>query len=117
MTGQSGGEWADLRAGIVDTPELQQEYERIKRAVLRTRRLLQQIDAARERAGLTKADLAERIGADPSVVRRLFSSGTSNPTLKTVLEIAEVLGLEVDLQPSPTGRRASSRSTRRAAAA
>jgi ribosome-binding protein aMBF1 (putative translation factor) len=85
--------WEELRESIVDTPELREHYEHTKQSVMQTRRLLQQIDAERERAGLSKADLARRIGADPSVVRRMFSSDASNPQLRTVLEIMDVLGI------------------------
>ena len=99
MAERTSDSWATLRDEVLDTPELREEYERTKHSVLRTRRLLQHLDAERKRAGLSKAALAMRIGADPSVVRRLFSSGTSNPTLKTVLEIAEVLGMDLDVVP------------------
>ena len=37
-------------------------------------------------------DLARRIEARPEVVRRLFTAGDSNPTLATVIKLAEALG-------------------------
>lgn len=117
MSEQMGGEWAELRESILDAPELRREYERTRQSVLRVRHLLQQLDAERERAGLSKAALAERIGADPSIVRRLFSSGASNPTLKTVLEIAGALGMEVDLRPTRSRPAAAGRALDGAAAA
>ncbi|MDP2663177.1 MAG: helix-turn-helix transcriptional regulator [Dehalococcoidia bacterium] len=57
-----------------------------------------EIDDERQRAGLSKAELARRIGMTPSVVRRLFSSKSSNPTLGTVINMAGALGLEVELK-------------------
>ncbi|MBI4320413.1 MAG: helix-turn-helix transcriptional regulator [Chloroflexi bacterium] len=59
--------------------------------------MLREIDKERERAGLTKADLARRIGTDPAAVRRLFSARTSNPTLATVLGMADALGMRVEV--------------------
>ncbi len=93
-----GGRWQQLRDEIVSSPELQQQYDRRKRSILLSRQLLLQIDAVRENAGLTKAELARRIGTNPSVVRRLFSSGSGNPTLQTVLDVMDALGLQIELK-------------------
>lgn len=57
------------------------------------------LDEHRIAAGLSKAALARAIGSDPSVVRRLLTASTSNPTLSTVAEVAAVLGLKVSLIP------------------
>lgn len=56
---------------------------------------------------MAKADLAHRIGATPSVVRRLFSSETSNPTLGTVVAMLDGLDLGVQVQPSDGRRRST----------
>ena len=95
MAEHNTGQWEALRGSIVDTPELKEQYARTKAAVIQTRELLQQIDSERELAGLSKAALADRIGVDPSVVRRLFSAESSNPTLHTVLELAGALGMQI----------------------
>ena len=50
----------------------------------------------RERAGLSKADLARAIGKEPSSVRRLFTADV-NPELKTVAAIADALGARVEI--------------------
>jgi transcriptional regulator with XRE-family HTH domain len=57
------------------------------------------LDEHRVAAGLSKAALARAIGSDPSVVRRLLTATTSNPTLSTVAEVAAALGLKVKLVP------------------
>ena len=64
------------------------------------RKLLMTIDSERQRVGIPKAELARRIGADPSVVRRLFSREASNPTLKTVLDLLAALNIDVELKRS-----------------
>lgn len=50
------------------------------------------------------AELARRIGRDPSSIRRLFTA-QANPELLLVASIAEDLGAEVRIVPRPTGRR------------
>lgn len=64
------------------------------------------LDAHRTAAGLSKAALARAIGSDPSVVRRLLTATTSNPTLTTVAEVAAALGLKVELVPMNETERA-----------
>jgi ribosome-binding protein aMBF1 (putative translation factor) len=98
MAEHNTGQWEALRDSIVDTPELREDYDRTRRSVIRIREMLQQIDSERELAGLTKAALAERIGVDASVVRRLFSAEASNPTLRTVLELADALGMQISFR-------------------
>jgi len=113
MAEHNNGQWEALRESIVDTPELKEHYDRTRASVIRTRQLLQQIDSERELAGLTKAALAERIGVDASVVRRLFSAEASDPTLRTVLELADALGMQISVRaprrrparPTATARR------------
>jgi ribosome-binding protein aMBF1 (putative translation factor) len=59
--------------------------------------LIRQLDDARVRLGMSKADLAREIGKNPQVVRRLFSAESRNPELKTVAAIASALGGRVTL--------------------
>ncbi len=97
--------WAQIRERRLAEPELHERYERTRRSALLTHQLLQLIDAEREKAGLTKAELASRIGTNPSAVRRLLTSGTSNPTLRTTLSLLDVLGLELSVKPKQRARR------------
>jgi transcriptional regulator with XRE-family HTH domain len=68
---------------------------RTTRQVLATRRVLQAIEAERQRQGLSKAELAARIGMVPSALRRLLTSAHSNPSFGTVVALLDGLGLEV----------------------
>lgn len=88
--------WHEIKERILNTPELGVAYERDKSEFAMTRQLLMEIDCERERVGLTKADLARRIGTDPAAVRRVFSSRTSNPTLGTVMRMAGALGMRIE---------------------
>lgn len=53
--------------------------------------LARELIAARVRAGLTQAELAERMGTTQSVVARL-ESGARLPSVKTLLRFAEATG-------------------------
>lgn len=106
MTGHTG-RWAALRAPTLADPERRARYERTKATVVATRRWLQMIDQAREEAGLSKAALAQRVGMEPSAVRRLFTSARSNPKLGTI--VALMLALDIDWSLKPRPRRAGSR--------
>ena len=54
---------------------------------------------ARKKAGLTQAELAERIGADKGYISRL-ERGLTVPTVSTLYRIAAAMGLAVTLQPA-----------------
>jgi ribosome-binding protein aMBF1 (putative translation factor) len=118
MNDSLGRKFDDLRARYVQTPEEIEEYERTVRTIATIRRFLMAIDEERRRLGISKAKLARRIGADPSVVRRLFTSEDSNPTLRTVVEMLSALDIDVQLTPaerpsSPTTNKRSRRGTAR----
>lgn len=54
---------------------------------------------ARKNAGLTQAELAERIGADKGYISRI-ERGLTIPTVSTLYRIAAAMGLTVTLQPA-----------------
>jgi ribosome-binding protein aMBF1 (putative translation factor) len=73
-------------------------------------KLVQSIDSARIANGMSKAELARRIGAKPEIVRRLLTARSSNPTMSTIIAIAKALGFHLALLPNrkpPTRRRAA----------
>jgi DNA-binding phage protein len=65
-----------------------------------TNAFVRALDGARIGRGLTKADLARRIGAEPAVLRRLLSAKGQNPTLATLIKIAAALGMRLELRDS-----------------
>lgn len=90
--------WEDLAEDLWD-PEFLRQYVRESVRIATIDELVNALDEAREAAGLSKAGLARAIGADPAVVRRLFSATHVNPTLGTLAEVAAALGMRVTLQP------------------
>lgn len=95
-----GSKFDELRARYLKTPEDADRYERTVQTVVRIRQFLMAIDEERARVGMSKAELARRIGQDPSVVRRVLSNGSSNPTLRTILDMLSALNMDVELKPA-----------------
>lgn len=62
-------------------------------------RLIADFDSARKAAGLSKAELARRADFQPEQARRLFSDTAANPTMTTLVRLAEALGMELVLVP------------------
>ena len=77
-------------------------YEDARRRVDAIDRLLRALDERREALGLSKSELARRAELAPEVVRRLFSVDRPNPTIATLMALADALGLEL----VPQSRRA-----------
>lgn len=59
--------------------------------------LLVEMERERERVGMSKTELAHRAGLEPSATRRLLNSDDPNPTTSTLLRMAAVLGIGLDL--------------------
>ena len=53
---------------------------------------------ARKNAGLTQAELAQRIGADKGYISRI-ERGLTIPTVSTLYKIAAAMGMTVELRP------------------
>jgi ribosome-binding protein aMBF1 (putative translation factor) len=79
--------------------------------------LIRALDEARVDLGVSKAELARRISAKPEVIQKLFAAEAPNPTLATVVKLAEVLGYRLELVPVSLTRRSGSDSTGDAAGA
>jgi transcriptional regulator with XRE-family HTH domain len=96
--------WNDLTHDLED-PQFLREYVAQSIRIATIDRIVNELDAARETAGLSKAELARAINSEPAAVRRLFSAGQVNPTLGTLAEVAAALGMRVVLEPLEAGDR------------
>jgi DNA-binding phage protein len=92
--------WDDLAHDLED-PEFLREYITQSVRIATTDAIINALDEARAAEGLSKAELARAIGAEPAAVRRLFASGNTdpNPTLGTLVAIAAALGLRLRVEP------------------
>ena len=115
MAQQKPSRFGQIRERRMESPAFRERYDRAHRVIALTQELLETIDRQRQAAGLSKAELARRAGIEPAAVRRLLGSGSSNPTLRTVLELLDALGIDIQLRakrPSkPVGSTAASSHT------
>jgi ribosome-binding protein aMBF1 (putative translation factor) len=81
-------------------PEYREAYEDAARRIRQVDELVRALDNARERQGMTKAELARRAGMAPEVVRRLFTAEAANPTAATLVALADVLDVELVARPA-----------------
>ncbi len=105
-------------------PRFAAEYARARAEIRAVDDLIRALDEQRVAIGMTKAELARRVSASPEVVRRLLTAEDANPTMETVLRVAEAVRLRVALEPidapsrlRQTRRRKTARSKRQAHAA
>jgi DNA-binding phage protein len=61
---------------------------------------MRSLEALRARADVSKAELARRIGARPEAIRRLLTTQDANPTLETILSLANALGYKLAFVPA-----------------
>ncbi len=61
--------------------------------------IIRTLDQRRCSLDLSKAELARRANLRPEVIRRLFSAESPNPTLATLVALAEALEMELAAEP------------------
>lgn len=97
-------------------PAFAAEYRAARAKIDAIDKLIRALDAARLIEGLSKAELARRIGAQPEMMRRLLTAPKGNPTMQTVLKVVAALGYHLELVPDG-GRRGHRRPVARRHAA
>lgn len=92
-------------------PEFAEGYARERQAVDQVDTLIRQLEKARVDLGVSKAELARRIGKLPVVVRRLLTKKGANPTLIMAAKLGSAVGLKLGYVPEdpPRGSRSGSR--------
>ena len=83
----------ELKARLLANPEVKRDYDALAPEFEFSAELL----LARLRAGLSQAELAERMGTSQSSIARL-ESGQTLPSTKTLLRFAEATGSKVQLR-------------------
>ncbi len=85
-----------LKEKALARPEVRQEYEALQPEFQLLRRMLQ----ARQQAGLTQEEVAERMGTKRSAVARLetmLSTGKHSPSIATLQRYAQAVGSKLDI--------------------
>ncbi len=84
-----------LKSRALARPEVRREYEKLREEF----ELLDEILKARAEAGLTQAELAERIGTTQSAVARMETAiGKHSPSIATLKRYASALGYRLQLR-------------------
>lgn len=85
----------ELKARALARTEVKAEYERLEEEFM----FLDEFLKARAEAGLTQADVAERIGTTQSAVARMEAgSGKHSPSIATLRKYAHALGCRVEVR-------------------
>jgi ribosome-binding protein aMBF1 (putative translation factor) len=85
----------EFMAKSLADPEVKREFDALEQEFAISSELIR----ARARAGLSQAELAERMGTSQSAIARL-ESGRTLPSAKTLLRFAEATGSKVELRLS-----------------
>lgn len=84
-----------LKARALERPDVKAEYERLDEEFS----FIDEFLKARSAAGVTQAEVAERIGTTQSAIARLEScSGKHSPSLATLQKYAHALGCRLELR-------------------
>lgn len=87
----------DFKAELMKRPGVRAEVERLEREEMP---ILDEILAARKAAGLTQAQVAERMGSTAPAVSRLENAlvtGKHSPSLATLRKYAAALGKRIEV--------------------
>lgn len=86
-------------SGRKDDPEYRAAYVAARRRIDQIDSIINVLDERRCTLELSKAELARRANLRPEVIRRLFSAENPNPTLSTLVALAEALEMEFTAEP------------------
>lgn len=76
------------------------DYAATRRRIDQIDSLVRGMDQRRSTLDLSKAELARRANLRPEVVRRLFAAECPNPTLSTLVALAQALEIELIAEPT-----------------
>ena len=75
--------------------EYRDTYGRVRSSIDEVDRIVGAIEERRLALGLSKAELARRVGVAPEPARRLLSVDHADPTPSTVVSLAKVLDMDI----------------------
>jgi DNA-binding XRE family transcriptional regulator len=91
------------------------EYERARSEIEQIDAVIRSLDELREDAGMSKAELARRVGRNPASIRRLFTAEQARPELPLIISIANALDASIEIKPR--SRKSTGKQRKRDAAA
>jgi transcriptional regulator with XRE-family HTH domain len=88
---------SELRAEALSNPKVQAAYDEMAPEFTLSRQMLR----ARQKAGLSQADVADRMGTKAPAITRLESSlvnGKHSPSIATLQKYASAVGCELQIK-------------------
>ncbi len=79
-------------------PTFKAGFERRLAKVKSIAEVLHVIESVREQKSITKVEVARRMDRKPEAISRLLRGEGANPTLDTLVELADAIGLELDIR-------------------
>ncbi len=76
-------------------PDYRAVHDQARRRIDQVDAIVRALDERREALGLSKAELARRADLAPEAVRRLFSTEAPDPTIATLVALADALDLDL----------------------
>jgi DNA-binding phage protein len=95
LTGQAFDEFLE---GQLADPSFKASFEKKLAKVKSIAEVLQVIELVRERENIPKAELARRMERKPEAISRLLRGEGANPTLDTLVDLVDAIGLELDIR-------------------
>jgi DNA-binding XRE family transcriptional regulator len=77
------------------------EYERARQEIEQIDAVIRSLDELRVDAGISKAELARRVGRNPASIRRLFTAEQARPELPLIISIANALDASIQVRRRP----------------
>ena len=91
-----GAFWDDLNRELKD-PEVRREFSANAARIQMIDHIVNALEERREAVGWSKEELARAIGLRPRAINRLFARKRRNLDIEKCLEIAAVLGMDVEV--------------------
>src|SRR5579859_4057174 len=81
--------------------EARQAFEHEVRAITAAAQLIASVEELRSSMNVSKSELARRLGKQLSAISRSLTSDDSNPTVVTLLEMLDAMGVKVEVTVGP----------------
>ena len=91
---------AELKAKALQKPEVREAYD----ALAEPYALVREMVLARNAAGLTQAEVAERMATQAPAIARLEKAGKHSPSIDTLRKYARAVGCRLEIRLVPEGR-------------
>lgn len=98
QTPLAGQAFDEFLSDQLTDPSFKAGFERKLAKVKSIAEVLHVIESVRAQENLPKAEVARRMDRRPEAVSRLLRGEGSNPTLDTLVDLADALGLELDIR-------------------